>query len=136
MKPEGSKSNLRSGLPTFKFVCPKMKWVNDESPPQNSQTMLLWKSLYHTIWIKVNINPFFIYHIFSHNQHLIKSFIFSLLNTSFSNYLYISNILHNLLYIHPHYNAYSINIIIHYLPRNHTFLSIPSLEYKVLFSVD
>ncbi len=26
MKPEGSKSNLRSGLPTFKFVCPKMSW--------------------------------------------------------------------------------------------------------------
>lgn len=31
MKPEGSKSNLRSGLPTFKFVCPKMKWIYDES---------------------------------------------------------------------------------------------------------
>ncbi len=29
MKPEGSKSNLRSGLPTFKFVCPKMNWVYD-----------------------------------------------------------------------------------------------------------
>jgi len=27
MKPEGSKSHLRCGLPTFKFVCPKMKWV-------------------------------------------------------------------------------------------------------------
>ena len=26
MKPEGSRSNLRSGLPTFKFVCPKMSW--------------------------------------------------------------------------------------------------------------
>ena len=26
MKPEGSKSNLRCGLPTFKFVCPKMSW--------------------------------------------------------------------------------------------------------------
>ena len=25
MKPEGSKSNLRSGIPTFKFVCPKME---------------------------------------------------------------------------------------------------------------
>ena len=25
MNPEGSKSNLRSGIPTFKFVCPKMK---------------------------------------------------------------------------------------------------------------
>jgi hypothetical protein len=26
MKREGSKSHLRSGLPTIKFVCPKMKW--------------------------------------------------------------------------------------------------------------
>jgi hypothetical protein len=31
MKPEGSKSNLRSGIPTFKFVCPKMKWVYDQT---------------------------------------------------------------------------------------------------------
>ncbi len=31
LKSEGSKSNLRSGLPTFKFVCPKMKWVYDKS---------------------------------------------------------------------------------------------------------
>ena len=31
MKPEGSKSNLRSGLPTFKFVCPKMQWIYDKS---------------------------------------------------------------------------------------------------------
>ena len=30
MKPEGSKSHLKSGLPTFKFVCPKMKWVYDK----------------------------------------------------------------------------------------------------------
>ncbi len=29
MKPEGNRSNLRSGLPTFKFVCPKMKWGYD-----------------------------------------------------------------------------------------------------------
>lgn len=29
MKPEGSRSNLRSGLPTFKFVYPKMKWGYD-----------------------------------------------------------------------------------------------------------
>ena len=28
MKREGSKSHLRCGLPTMKFVCPKMKWVN------------------------------------------------------------------------------------------------------------
>jgi len=27
MKREGSKTHLRSGLPTMKFVCPKMKWV-------------------------------------------------------------------------------------------------------------
>jgi hypothetical protein len=26
MKPEGSKSHLKCGLPTFKFVCPKMSW--------------------------------------------------------------------------------------------------------------
>ena len=31
MKPESSKSNLRSGIPTFKFVCPKMKWVYDKT---------------------------------------------------------------------------------------------------------
>ena len=30
MKSEGSKSNLRSGLRTFKFVCPKMQWVYDK----------------------------------------------------------------------------------------------------------
>jgi hypothetical protein len=29
MKPEGSKSHLRCGRPTFKFVCPKMKWENE-----------------------------------------------------------------------------------------------------------
>ena len=29
MKPESSKSHLRCGLPTLKFVCPKMKWVTD-----------------------------------------------------------------------------------------------------------
>ena len=29
MKPESSKSHLRCGLPTFKFVCPKMKWVKE-----------------------------------------------------------------------------------------------------------
>lgn len=31
MKPKGSKSNLRCGPRTFKFVCPKMKWVYDKS---------------------------------------------------------------------------------------------------------
>ena len=29
MKPEGSKSHLRCKLPSFKFVCPKMKWVKE-----------------------------------------------------------------------------------------------------------
>ena len=29
MKPEGNTSNLRSGIPTLKFVCPKMKWEKD-----------------------------------------------------------------------------------------------------------
>lgn len=28
MKPEGNTSHLRSKIPTFKFVCPKMKWTN------------------------------------------------------------------------------------------------------------
>ena len=31
MKHEGSRSNLRSGIPTFKFVCPKMKWIYDKT---------------------------------------------------------------------------------------------------------
>jgi len=31
MRPESSKSNLRSGIPTFKFVCPKMKWICDKA---------------------------------------------------------------------------------------------------------
>ena len=31
MKPEGYKSNLRSSIPTFKFVCPKMKWIYDKT---------------------------------------------------------------------------------------------------------
>ena len=30
MKREGSKSHLRSKLPTMKFVCPKMKWMRDK----------------------------------------------------------------------------------------------------------
>ncbi|MTI46329.1 MAG: transposase [Firmicutes bacterium] len=30
MKPEGNTSHLRSGIPTFKFVCPKMKWTRCE----------------------------------------------------------------------------------------------------------
>lgn len=35
MKPEGSKSNLRCGLPTFKFVCPKMSWVRCDDGKQH-----------------------------------------------------------------------------------------------------
>lgn len=30
MKREGSKTHLRCGLPSMKFVCPKMKWVWDK----------------------------------------------------------------------------------------------------------
>lgn len=30
MKREGSKSHLRCGIPTMKFVCPKMKWKTDK----------------------------------------------------------------------------------------------------------
>ena len=30
MKPEGNSSNLRSGIPTLKFVCPKMQWEKDQ----------------------------------------------------------------------------------------------------------
>ena len=40
MKPEGSKSNLRSGLPTFKFVCPKMKWIYDKSSKKSYRQCL------------------------------------------------------------------------------------------------
>lgn len=29
MKPEGNTSNLRSGIPTLKFVCPNMSWKKD-----------------------------------------------------------------------------------------------------------
>lgn len=31
MKREGSKSHLRCGLPTMKFVCPKMKWESNKN---------------------------------------------------------------------------------------------------------
>lgn len=31
MKREGSKSHLRCGIPTMKFVCPKMKWRYDKT---------------------------------------------------------------------------------------------------------
>ena len=34
MKHEGSKSHLRCGKPTFKFVCPKMKWITVDGKPR------------------------------------------------------------------------------------------------------
>lgn len=40
MKPEGSKSHLKSGLPTFKFVCPKMKWVYDKASKKSHRQCL------------------------------------------------------------------------------------------------
>ncbi len=46
MKQEGSKSHLRSGIPSMKFVCPKMKWIYDKDSfciagrrTQNKQTL-------------------------------------------------------------------------------------------------
>jgi len=38
MKPEGNTSHLRCGLPTFKFVCPKMSWVKCEDGKQRRFT--------------------------------------------------------------------------------------------------
>ena len=37
MKREGSKSHLRCGLPTMKFVCPKMKWVYDKETAKSKR---------------------------------------------------------------------------------------------------
>ena len=37
MKREGSKSHLRCGLPTMKFVCPKMKWVFNKSTKKSKR---------------------------------------------------------------------------------------------------
>lgn len=37
MKREGSKSHLRCGLPTMKFVCPKMKWKYDKSTKKSKR---------------------------------------------------------------------------------------------------
>jgi len=34
MKQEGSKSHLRCGRPSMKFVCPKMKWVTEDGKPK------------------------------------------------------------------------------------------------------
>lgn len=38
MKPESSKSNLRCGKPTFKFVCPKMSWIKCEDGKHKRRT--------------------------------------------------------------------------------------------------
>lgn len=37
MQQEGSKSHLRSGIPTMKFVCPKMKWVYNEETKKSKR---------------------------------------------------------------------------------------------------
>ena len=37
MKREGSRSHLRCGLPTMKFVCPKMKWKYDKSTKKSKR---------------------------------------------------------------------------------------------------
>jgi len=37
MKREGSKSHLRCGLPTMKFVCPKMKWEYDKTTKKSKR---------------------------------------------------------------------------------------------------
>ena len=37
MKREGSRSHLRCGLPTMKFVCPKMKWERDSATEKNKR---------------------------------------------------------------------------------------------------
>ena len=38
MKPESSKSHLRCGMPTFKFVCPKMSWKQCEDGKHRRRT--------------------------------------------------------------------------------------------------
>lgn len=37
MKREGSKSHLRCGIPTMKFVCPKMKWEYDKTTQKSKR---------------------------------------------------------------------------------------------------
>jgi len=39
MRPEGNTSHLRCGLPTFKFVCPKMKWRKCENGKSRRVTL-------------------------------------------------------------------------------------------------
>ena len=38
MKSDGSKSNLKCGIPTFKFVCPKMSWVKCDDGKYHRRT--------------------------------------------------------------------------------------------------
>ena len=38
MKREGSKSHLRCGIPTMKFVCPKMKWEYDKTTKKSKHS--------------------------------------------------------------------------------------------------
>lgn len=40
MKREGSKSHLRSGIPSMKFVCPKMKWLWDKKTKKSKRVTL------------------------------------------------------------------------------------------------
>jgi len=40
MKRESSKSHLRCGLPTMKFVCPKMKWQTDKQTKKSKRVTL------------------------------------------------------------------------------------------------
>lgn len=40
MKREGSKTHLRCGLPTMKFVCPKMKWAWDKAKKSSKRVCL------------------------------------------------------------------------------------------------
>lgn len=40
MKREGSKSHLRSRIPTMKFVCPKMRWIYDKETKKSKRVTL------------------------------------------------------------------------------------------------
>jgi hypothetical protein len=40
MKREGSKTHLRSGIPSMKFVCPKMKWVYNKDTKKSKRVTL------------------------------------------------------------------------------------------------
>ncbi|AGX42187.1 hypothetical protein FHU23_000959 [Clostridium saccharobutylicum] len=40
MRREGSKSHIRSGIPSMKFVCPKMKWLYDKETKKSKRVTL------------------------------------------------------------------------------------------------